>query len=86
MDYKENKNFQHDKENIKLENKEQHMEVDKIVSRSLMKRLISLSRLGLVKGGAVSGTEIQRAFRNNNREISLDNKRPKLNGGKEMSE
>ena len=62
------------------------MEIDKIVSRSLMKRLISLSGLGLVKGGAVSGAKIWRVLRNNNKEISLDNKRPKPNGGKGMSE
>ena len=30
------------------------MGIDKAVSRSLMKRLISLSGLGLVNGGAVS--------------------------------
>ena len=40
---------------MKLVFKKQHMETDKIVSRSLMKRLISLSGLGLVKAGAVSG-------------------------------
>ena len=62
------------------------MEIDKIVSRSLMKRLISLSGLGLVKGGAVSGTKILRVLRNNDKEISLDNKRPKVSGGKEVSE
>ena len=71
---------------MKLVYKEQHMEIDKIVSRSLMKRLISLSGLGLVKGGAVSGATIRRVLRNNDKEISLDNKRPKLNGGKEMSQ
>ena len=37
-----------------------------------MKRLISLSGLRLVKGGAVSGAENRRALRNNNKEISLD--------------
>ena len=59
------------------------MQIDKIVSRSLMKRLISLSGLGLVKGGAVSGTKIRRVLRNNNKEISLDKKRPKPNGVKD---
>ena len=39
-----------------------------------MKRLISLSGLGLVKGGAVSGAENRRALRNNDKEISLDYK------------
>ena len=53
------------------------------MSRSLMKRLISLSGLGLVKGGAASGAENQRALRNNDKEISLDNKRPQFNGWKE---
>ena len=62
------------------------MEIDKILSRSFMKRLISLSGLGLVKGGAVSWEKFQRALRNNDKEISLDNKRPKVNGGNEMSE
>ena len=62
------------------------MEIDKNVSRSLMKRHISLSDLGLVKGGALSEAKIRRVLRNNNKEISLDNKRPKVNGGKEMSE
>ena len=47
-----------------------------------MKRLISLSGLGLVKGGAVSGAENRRALRNNDKEISLDNKRPQMNGFK----
>ena len=53
------------------------------MSRSLMKRLISLSGLGLVKGGAVSGAENRRALRNNDKEISLDNKRPQMNACKE---
>ena len=44
-----------------------------------MKRLISLSGLGLVKGGAVSGAENRRALRNNDKEISLDYKRPQMN-------
>ena len=56
---------------------------DKVVSRSFMKKLISLSGLVLVKGGAVSGTKIRRALRNNGKEVSLDNKRAQLNGGKE---
>ena len=64
----------------------QHMEIDKVVSRSFMKRLISLSGLGLVKGGAVSGAKIWRLLRNNHTEVSLENKRPKVNGGKGMSE
>ena len=71
-----NKNFLLDNENAKVVNK-------KVVSRSLMKRLISLSGLGLVKGGAVPGTENRRALRNNNKEISLDNKRPQMNACKE---
>ena len=48
-----------------------------------MKRLISLSGLGLVKGGAVSGAENRRALRNNDKEISLDYKRPQMNAFKE---
>ena len=48
-----------------------------------MKRLISLSGLGLVKGGAVSGAENRRALRNNDKEISLDYKRPQINACKE---
>ena len=39
-----------------------------------MKRLISLSGIGLVKGGPVSGAENWRALRNNDKEISLDYK------------
>ena len=76
----------HDKGNIKLVYIEQLMGIDKAVSRSLIKRLISLSGLGLVKGGAVSGAKVRRALRNNDKEISLDNKQPKMNGGKGMSE
>ena len=52
------------------------------MSRSLMKRLISLSGLGLVKGGPVSGAENRRALRNNNKEITLDYKRPQMNASK----
>ena len=48
-----------------------------------MKKLISLSGLSLVKGGAVSGTENRRALRNNDKEISLDYKRPQINACKE---
>ena len=48
-----------------------------------MKRLISLSGLGLVKGGAVSGAENRRALRNNDKEISLEYKRPQMNACKE---
>ena len=48
-----------------------------------MKRLISLSGLALVKGGAVSGAENQRALRNNDKEISLDYKRPQMNACRE---
>ena len=62
------------------------MEKDKILSRSLMKRLISLSALCLVKGGAFWGAIIRRVLRNNNKDISLDNKIPKPNGGKGMPE
>ena len=80
---KKNKNLQHHKWNTKLVYEEQHMEINKVASRSLMKRLISLSGLGLVKGGAVSGAKIRRALKNNDKEISLDNKRTQLNGSKE---
>ena len=62
---------------------EQVVGTDKIVSRSFMKKLISLSGLGLVKGGAVSGAKVGRALKNNDKEISHDNKRTQLNGGKE---
>ena len=48
-----------------------------------MKRLISLSGLGLVKGWVVLRAEIRRGLRSNDNEISLDNKRTQLNGGKE---
>ena len=44
-----------------------------------MKRLLSLSGLGLVKRGAVSGAENGRELRNNDKEISLDYKRPERN-------
>ena len=73
-----NKNFLLDNENAKVVKK-------KVVIRSLIKRLISLSGLGLVKGGAVLGAENLRAFRNNDKEISLDNKRPQMNGCKESN-
>ena len=62
------------------------MGIDKAVSRSLMKWLISLFGIGMVKGGAVSGAKNWRELRNNDKEISLDNKRPKMNAGKGMSE
>ena len=63
------------------------MGIDKVVISSFMKRLSSLSGLGLVRGGAVLGAEIWKALRNNDKKISFDNKRPKVNnGGKEMSE
>ena len=71
-----NNNFLLDNENAKAVNK-------KVASRSLMKRLISLSGLGLVKGGAVSGAENRRALRNNDKEISLDYKRRQINACKE---
>ena len=71
-----NNNFLLDNENAKAVNK-------KVASRSLMKRLFSLSGLGLVKGGAVSGAENRRALRNNDKEISLDYKRPQINACKE---
>ena len=48
-----------------------------------MKRLISLSGLGLVKEGAVSGAEKRRALRNDDKKISLDYKRPQMNACKE---
>ena len=48
-----------------------------------MKRLISLSGLGLVKGGAVLGAENRRALKNNDKEISLDYKRLQMNACKE---
>ena len=47
-----------------------------------MKRLISLSGLGLVKGGEVSGAENRRASRNNDNEISLDYERLERNACK----
>ena len=48
-----------------------------------MKRFISLSGLGLVKGGPVSRAENWRALRNSDKEISLDYKRPQMNACKE---
>ena len=48
-----------------------------------MKRLLSLSGFGLVKGGAVTGAENGRALRNNDKEIRLDYKRPERNACKE---
>ena len=48
-----------------------------------MKRLISLSGLGLVKGGAVSVAENRRALRNNDKEISLYYNRQQMNACKE---
>ena len=48
-----------------------------------MKRLISLSGIGLVKGGAISWAENRRALRNNDKEISLDYKRLERNACKE---
>ena len=48
-----------------------------------MKRLISLSGFGLVKGGAVSGAGKRWALRNNDKKISLDYKRPQMNASKE---
>ena len=48
-----------------------------------MKRQISLSGLGLVKGGAVSWAENRKALRNNYKEISLDYKSPQMNACKE---
>ena len=48
-----------------------------------MKRLISLSGLGLVKGGVVLEAKNWRALRNNDKDISPDNKRPQMNGGNE---
>ena len=71
-----NNNFLLDNENAKAVNK-------KAASRSLMKRLISLSGLGLVKGWAVSGAENRRALRNNDKEISLHYKRPQIYACKE---
>ena len=71
-----NNNFLLDNENAKVVNK-------KVVSRSLMKRLISLSGLGLVKGLAVSLVENRSSLRNNDKEISLDYKRPERNACKE---
>ena len=71
-----NNNFLLYNENAKVVNK-------KGASRSLMKRLISLSGLALVKGRAVSGAENWRALRNNDKEISLQYKRPQMNACKE---
>ena len=48
-----------------------------------MKRHISLSGPGLVKGGAVSVAENRNALRNNDKEISLDYKRQQMNACKE---
>ena len=48
-----------------------------------MKKLISLFGLGLVKGGGVSWAENRRALRNNDKEISVDFKRPQMNACKE---
>ena len=48
-----------------------------------MKRPISLSGLGLVKGGAVSGAENRRALRNDDKGISLYYKRPQMNACQE---
>ena len=48
-----------------------------------MKRLILLSGLGLVKGGAVLGAENRRALRNNDKEKSLDYKSPQIKACKE---
>ena len=48
-----------------------------------MKRLISLSGLGLVKEGALSGAENRRALRNDDKKRSLDYKRPQRNACKE---
>ena len=48
-----------------------------------MKKLISLSGLGLVKGRELSGAENRRALRNNDKEISLYHKRPQMNACKE---
>ena len=48
-----------------------------------MKRLISLSGLDLVKGLAVSLGENRSSLRNNDKEISLDYKRPERNACKE---
>ena len=62
------------------------MGIDKAVSRSLMKRLISLCSLCLVKGGAVSGAKLRRALTHNDKEISLDNRRPQMNGSKESQD
>ena len=71
-----NNNFLLDNENGKVVNK-------KVVIRSLMKRLISLSGLGLVKGGTLSGAENRRALRNNDNEISFGYKRLQMNACKE---
>ena len=60
------------------------MGIDKVLSRSLMKRLISLSGISLVKGGAVSGPKFQRALTYDVKEVSIDNQRPQLNGSKEF--
>ena len=72
-----NKEPHHDKGNIKPVFTEQVMGIDKVVSRSFMKKLSSLSGLGLVREGAVSGATFRRALRNNDKEIRIDNKRPR---------
>ena len=59
------------------------MGTDKVVSRSLMKRLISLSGLSLVTGGAALGEKFWRTLTYDDKEISIDNQRQQLNGIKE---
>ena len=59
------------------------MRIGKVVGRSLMKMLISLSDPRLVKGGAVLGAKIWRALIYDDKEISIDNQKPQLNGCKE---
>ena len=58
------------------------MGIDKVVSRSLMKMLISLSGPNLVKGGAVSRAKFRRALIYDDKKISIDNQGPQLNGSK----
>ena len=38
----------------------------------------------MVKGGVVLGAKFRRALTYNNKEISIDNQRPQLNGNKEF--
>ena len=62
------------------------MGIPKVVGRSLVKRLTSLSSPSLVKGGAVLREKFWRALIYDDKEISIDNQRPQLNGSKECQD